>query len=180
MFQKKLNLTPLGPGLPKIQACVAIQKINSSVNMPVTPVGSLGLSAGLGVDAASDLQWVLWLFAPQNYQHGRKVLSGSVPGDFRVVKLLFNFLCSPKSMLRTHHAAGKTANKNILQLLRGFKGDTSPKSPAPSPPACQQLQPWQWERENCSVIWGSHCWKQPQPSLPKHWGLFTVFFKWSF
>lgn len=81
MFQKKLNLTPLGPELPKIQVCVATQEINSPpVNVPLPPWVTWGCLYG---GAGSALPRVFRLFASPNPQRGTKVLSESVPRDFR-------------------------------------------------------------------------------------------------
>lgn len=63
MFQKKLNITPLGPGLPKIQVCAAIQKINSPpVNVPLTEWA-----------AGDPPPFKGGLFAAQTHQHVGKV-----------------------------------------------------------------------------------------------------------
>lgn len=81
MFQKKLNLTPLGAELPKIQVCVAIQKINS-------PPGNVPLPLWV--------MWgclVLWLFASQTPSMVEKPFLGQSLG-ISVVKLLFSPLRS--------------------------------------------------------------------------------------
>lgn len=69
----------------------------------------------------------------------------------------------------------EAANKCGLQLLRGLGGEMSQKSPAPSPPACQQLPPRQWGR----ALGSSPRWKRLSPHL-KHWALFLLFLKGSF
>lgn len=113
MFQKKLNLTPLGAELPKIQVCVAIQKINSPpVNAPLPPWVMWGCL-------------VLWLFASQTPSVVEKPFLGQSLG-ISVVKLLFSPLRSLRRTLRTHRAAGKAENKAGLQLLSGFGGEISP------------------------------------------------------
>lgn len=156
MFQKKLNLTPLGPGLPKIQVCVAIQKINSPpVNVPLPLRATRGCLQGCGGMLDQTFSGCFGSLQPKTISMAEKCFLGQSLEISELLKLLFNPLCSLKSTLRTRHAAGKAANKYILQLLSGFGGEISQKSPASSPPACWQLHPWQWGRDRCPVIWGS-------------------------
>lgn len=80
MFQKKLNLTPLGPGLPKIQVCVAIQKLSPSpVIVPFPLWATQACLQGCGGTLGQTFSGSFGCLQPQNHQHGRKVLSGSVP-----------------------------------------------------------------------------------------------------
>lgn len=113
MFQKKLNITPLGPGLPKIQVCAAIQKINSpAINVPLAVRAAWGPLFSRG----------LWLFAAQTHQHGGKVALGSVSPDLRAAKALFSLLCGLRSTRRTCHPAGRLQTNAFCSSLVVWEG----------------------------------------------------------
>lgn len=135
MFQKKLNLTPLGPGLPKIQVCVAIQKISSPPpNVPLPLRVSRGCLQDGGGMLDQTFRGCFACLQPQTSSVAEKCFLGQPLKVSELLKLLFNLLCSLKSTLRTHHAAGKAANKYILQLLSGFGSEISQKKAQPHLP----------------------------------------------
>lgn len=104
------------------------------------PAGDPGLSAGEGGlgQTFGGCFGCLW---PKTTGVVEKCFLGQSREISESLKLLFNLFCGLKSTLPTRHAAGKAANTDILQLLGGFGGEISQKSPAAVSPSLPTAPP---------------------------------------
>lgn len=134
MFQKKLNLTPLGQGLPKSRGCDAVQKINSP---PANVWSRLVLvpCRWHRLPAEGCWIWPPWALGAICSPNPPAWQKGACTSRYfqKLSKFLFNLLCSLRSRLQMSCAAEETANKYFLQLFSSLGCDIIPKSPGPSP-----------------------------------------------
>lgn len=134
MFQKKLNLTPLGQGLPKSRGCDAVQKIYSP---PANVWSRLVLVPCRWHRLPAEGCWIrpamsTWGYLqPKPTSMAERCLHLKIFSD--LPKFLFNLLCSLRSRLQMSCAAEETANKYFLQLFSSLGCDIISKSPGPSP-----------------------------------------------